>query len=147
MVDLDQHWHSQICCRRLFKIWPFNSNPKWPQDDLRSKIPEHLERTSGQGSLHPSFIKSIESCRWRSILSVLNNDPKWPWPLDDLWPQIPDHPYHPPTWWSLCPSITKIHQDIFEKKHFLIVDGQIETQIDTQTHRYAISSSHLRYMN
>ena len=37
-------------------IWPFNSDHKWPQDDLQSKIPEHPERTPGQGSVHSSFI-------------------------------------------------------------------------------------------
>ena len=51
------HYHSQFCCWRLFKIWPLNSGPKWPQDELWSKIPEHPKRTSSQGSLHPNLTK------------------------------------------------------------------------------------------
>ena len=119
------HWHSQICCRRLFKIWSSTVTPNDPKMTSDQKFLNTPKEPLAKDLFTQVSSKSIESCRWRSVLSVFE---QWPqMTLDDLWPQIPEHPYCPITWcwWSLCPSITKIHQCIFEKKHFLIVDGQI----------------------
>ena len=51
--------------------------------------------------------KSIKLCRWRSVLSISEQQLQIEWPLDDLWPQIPEHPYSPEKWlhnWICYPS-------------------------------------------
>ena len=85
--DLDQHCQSQFCCRR---IWPFNSDPKWPHDDIRSKIPEHREEPPTKDPFTQVSSMSIKLCRQSSFLAYWNNDPNSP-PYD-LWPISPENP-------------------------------------------------------
>ena len=55
MVDLDKHIDIVRFVVEGFLKFDRQQWPQ-PQDVLRSKIPEHPEKTSGQGSLHQSFI-------------------------------------------------------------------------------------------
>ena len=123
------HWHSQVCCRRLFKIRTFNSDPKWPQDDLRSKI---LFLNTPKGPLPkdlftPVSSKSIESCSRRSVLSIfeqwLQMIPRWPLTPNFWTPLLFPH---------LMITVSKYYDDqrTFEKKHFLIVNWYTDPQID-----------------
>ena len=122
------HWHSQIWCRRLFKIWPSTVTPNDPKMTSDQKFLNTPKEPLAKDLFTQVSSKYIESCRWRSVLSVFE---QWP-QMTPRWPLTPNSwtPLLSPTWWSLCPSITKIHQEIFEKKHFLIVDGYTDRQID-----------------
>ena len=103
----------------MFKIWPSTVTPRWPPiknswtpwKNLWPRISSVFTQVSS---------KSIDSCRRRSVLSIFE---QWP-QMTPRWPLTPNSwtPLLSPTWWSLCPSIMKIHQCIFEK-HFLIVNG------------------------
>ena len=106
------HWHGQFCCWRLFKIWPFNSTPRWPP----IKSSWRPERISDQGSLHLSFIKIFWIMEMKKHLSVFEQ-----WPLYDLWPQIPEHPIVPQPNDHCIQISQKIYHRIFEKS-FEIVD-------------------------
>ena len=131
------HWRSQICCRRLFKIWPSTvtpNDPKMTSDQKFLHTPKEplVWPMISSPKFHQNLLNHVDE---EAFWAYLNNDPKWP--LDDLWPQISEHPkFPPPTWWSLCSSIMKIHQDIREEAFFLtalIVNGYTDTYTDRYT--------------
>ena len=122
MVDLNQHIDIvSFVEKRLFKIWPFNSDPNDPKMTSDQKLLNTLKEPLAKNLFTQVSSKSIELCRQKSILSIF----EWP----KITPRRPStanswHPYCSP-WWSLYPSITKIHQGIFVK-HFLIVHTKID---------------------
>ena len=61
-----------------------------------------------------------------SILELPKMTPRWPLTPNSWTPLLPPPP---PTWWSLYRNITNIHQGIFEKKHFVILDTQTDTHM------------------
>ena len=80
--------------------WPPIKNSWTPRKNLLPRI--------SSPKFHQNLLNHVDE---EAFWAYLNNDPKWP--LDDLWSQIPEHPYCPPTWWSLCPSITKMNGQIY----------------------------------
>ena len=116
MVNLHQHITIvSFVVEGCLKMWPFN--PKL--DDLRWNSWRPRKNLWLRIS-SPTFYQNLSNyVDEDSFCANLNNDPKLT--LDDLWPQISAYPYCPLNWW--VPSITKIHRDIFEKKHFLTVNG------------------------
>ena len=145
MVDLDQHtgilrFVVEGCLKFDLQKWP-QMTPRWPPIKNFWTSGKNLWLRISSPKFNQNLLNHVDK---EAFWAYLNNDPNDPkWPPDDRWPQIPEHPYCPPTWWSLHPSITKIHHNIFKKKHFLIVNGWT----DRQTHQYTISSSHLRCMS
>ena len=73
-------------------------------------------------SIPQSMMKRIAGQLWRSasILELPKMTPVWPL-TPNSWTSLL-FPPPPPTWWSLYRNITKIHQGIFKKKHFMILD-------------------------
>ena len=59
------------------------------------------------------FHQNLLNHGWRSILRVFE---QWP-QMTPRWTLTPNSwtPLLSPTWWSLCPIIMKIHQDIWEE--------------------------------
>ena len=112
------HWQSQFVVKDYLKSDLSTVTPNDPK--MTSKEP--LAKISSS-KFHQSKLNYIDK---EAFWVYLINDP-----LHDLWSQIPKHPYCIPTRWWLYSSITKIHQGIFEKKHFEIVDRQIDRYTET----------------
>ena len=117
------HWHSQFCWKKALQNWPFNSDPNDPKMTSDQKLLNTLKEPLAKNLFTQISSKSIELCRRKSILSIFERPqitPRW-------------HPYCS-LWWSLYPSITKIHQGILFVKHFLIVHTKIDRCISMSLH-------------
>ena len=133
------HWHSQICCRRLFKIWPSTvtpNDPKMTSDQKFLNTQKNLWPRISSPKFHQNLSNHVDE---EAFWVHLNNDPKWP--LDDLWPQIPEHPYCSPP--HLMIIVSKYHENLsrhIREEAFFSNCGCTDRY--RYTHRYAISSLH-----
>ena len=116
------HWHSQICCRRLFKIWPSTVTPNDPKMTSDQKFLNTPKEPPAKDLFTQVSSKSIESCRRRRVLCIFKQ-----------WPQMtPRWPLTPKSWTPLMSPhlmiiVSKYHKNlsrhIWEETFFLIVDG------------------------
>ena len=97
------HWHSQICWRRLFKIWLSTVTPRWPPIKNSWTPWKNLWPSISSPKFHQNLLNHVDE---EAFWAYLNNDPKWP--LDDIWPQIHEHPYLSP---YLMIIVSKYHEN------------------------------------
>ena len=122
-VDLDQHIDIvSFVVGDCLKIDLSTLTPRWPSIKNSWTPRKNLWPRFSSPKFHQNLLNYVDGAFW----AYLNNDPQMTFD-----PKFLNTPSVPPPWWSLCPSITKIHQGIFEK-HFLFV---IDTQRDTQIQR------------
>ena len=98
------HWHGQFCWGSRFKIWSFKVTPNNPKMTFNKKFLNTLKEPLAKDLVTQVSSKSIELCRWRSVLSVFElwsqMTPRWPltpnsWtPLMSLYPMIVVSKYH-----------------------------------------------------
>ena len=89
------HWHSQICYRRLFKIWPSTVTPNDPKMTSDQKFLNIPKESLAKDFFTQVSSKSIESCRWQSVLSVFEQwhqmTPRWPLTQNSWTPLLLPH--------------------------------------------------------
>ena len=80
------HWHSQIYCRWLFKIWPSTVTPNDPKMTSDQKFLNTPKEPPVKDLFTQVSSWSIESCWRRSVLSVFE---QWP-QMTPRWPLTPN---------------------------------------------------------
>ena len=97
------YWHSQICWRRLLKIWLSTVTPRWPPIKNSWTPRKNLWPSIYSPKFHQNLLNHVDE---EAFWAYLNNDPKWP--LNDIWLQIPEPPYLSP---YLMIIVSKYHEN------------------------------------